>query len=599
MSELVWDGKYDAAQRRVLPRRIALPFQTVEAVNESSQDRQKSIDLFGSGRPPEWRNRLIWGDKKYVLPSLLEGFAGKVDLVYIDPPFYTGDNFSMQVKVDGEDFTKEPTVIEQKAYRDTWGRGLDGYLEWFYETVVVPNELLSETGSIFVHLDYHIGHYAKVILDEVFGQRNFRNEIVWWYYNKLQGNVDHFARNHDTIFYYRKGKTGTFTRLQEQRDKPARQQKRVWDAKSGSLKQARDADGKLEYYTVTERLIDDVWRLPYLMPADQTENLRYPTQKPKALIERVILSASEPGDLVLDCFGGSGTTAEVAELHQRRWIVGDLSRFAIHTTRKRLLLVPNLTPFIVANLGKYERQVWQTAEFGESAAARTEAYRTFILDLYKADPVTGYSWLHGIRQGRMVHVGTVDSPVTTGDVRQIATEFRRSMGTGKDAPSSKSVDVLGWDFAFELNEVAKQEAARAGIEMRFVRIPREVLDKRAVDQGDIRFFELAALSVDVTHKKRSTTVLLNDFIIPLDDVPADVQAAISNWRQWIDYWAIDWDNKEDTFHNEWQAFRTRSTKDLEITASHTYEQAGQYRVVVKVIDILGNDTTKTILVDIP
>jgi hypothetical protein len=200
----------------------------------------------------------------------------------------------------------------------------------------------------------------------------------------------------------------------------------------------------------------------------------------------------------------------------------------------------------------------------------------------------------------MVHVDTVDSPVTTGDVKQIATEFRRSIGTGVDAPTSKSVDVLGWDFAFELNEVAKQEAARAGIEIHFWRIPREVLDKRAIEQGDIRFFELAALAVEVKcKKKRTAAVRLTDFIIPLDDVPDDVQKEISSWHQWIDYWAIDWDNKEDTFHNEWQAFRTRNSKSLEISASHTYEQSGQYRVVVKVIDILGNDTTKTITVDVP
>ena len=598
MTELTWDGKYDQEGRRTGPLRVALPFQTVEVVNESSQDRQKSLELFGAGREPDWRNRLIWGDRKYVLPSLMQEFAGKVNLVYIDPPFYTGDNFTMQVKVDGEDFTKEPTVIEQKAYRDTWGRGLDSYLRWFYETVVILNDLLAEDGSVFVHLDYHIGHYAKVILDEVFGQGNFRNEIVWWYYNKLQGNVDHFARNHDTIFYYRKSKQGTFSRVQEQREQPKRQQRRVWDPKTATLKQARDADGKLEYYTVTERLVDDVWRLPYLMPADLTENLRYPTQKPTALVERVILAASNPEDLVLDCFCGSGTTADVAERSQRRWIAADIGRFAVHTTRKRLLSIADVRPFVVQNLGKYERQLWQTAEFGESAAARTQSYRNLILDLYKAKPIGGYLWLHGVKQGRMVHVGTVDAPVAVGDIRQIATEFRRIMGSGNDAPSSKSVDILGWDFAFELNEVAKQEAARAGIELRFWRIPREILDKRAVEQGDIRFFELAALSVVTSVKGQAATLTIKDFVIPLDDVPLDVQRAISSWTQWLDYWAVDWDYKDDTFHNQWQSFRSRSKPDLETSARHTFEGAGVYTVVVKVIDILGNDTTKALTVEI-
>jgi adenine-specific DNA-methyltransferase len=147
MTELIWDGKYDKNGRKVAPLRVSLPFQTVETVNETAQERQRSLDLFGSGRDPEWRNRLIWGDKKYVLPSLLDEFAGKVDLIYIDPPFATGADFSFQVQIEGERFTKEPSIIEQKAYRDTWGRGLDSYLQWFYETSIFLRDLLSEEGG--------------------------------------------------------------------------------------------------------------------------------------------------------------------------------------------------------------------------------------------------------------------------------------------------------------------------------------------------------------------------------------------------------------------------------------------------------------------
>jgi adenine-specific DNA-methyltransferase len=302
---------------------------------------------------------------------------------------------------------------------------------------------------------------------------------------------------------------------------------------------------------------------------------------------------------VADFFCGSGTTAAVAEKLGRRWIVCDLGRFAVHTTRKRLLTIPDVGPFAVQNLGKYERQLWQAAEFGETAAARLAAYRTFILDLYHAQPVHGYTWLHGLRAGHMVHVGTVDAPVTVGDVKQIAMEFRKTIGRGKDSPTSMSVDVLGWDFAFEVNEVARQDAARAGIDMRFVRIPREVLDKRAVSQGDVAFYELAALAVDVEHTKNHVTLTVTDFIIPLDDVPEDIQRAVSKWPQWIDYWAVDWDNHGDTFHNEWQTYRSRKSPELELSASHEYASSGEYTIVVKVIDILGNDTTKTLTVTIP
>jgi adenine-specific DNA-methyltransferase len=194
----------------------------------------------------------------------------------------------------------------------------------------------------------------------------------------------------------------------------------------------------------------------------------------------------------------------------------------------------------------------------------------------------------------MVHVGTVDAPVTNGDVKQIVAEFRKAVCTRENAPSPKGVDILGWDFAFELNEVAKQDAGRAGIDLHLVRIPREVLEKRAVEQGDIHFFELAALSVGTAQKGRKVVITLEDFVIPLDDVPADVRAAVRHWSQWIDYWAVDWDNKGDAFHNEWQAYRTKKSNELTLTTEHEYSETGEYLVVVKVIDILGNDTTKTL-----
>ena len=322
--------------------------------------------------------------------------------------------------------------------------------------------------------------------------------------------------------------------------------------------------------------------------------MNYATQKPLALLERIITTSSPEGGLVADFFCGSGTTLVAAEQLGRRWVGCDLGRFAIHTSRKRLLSIVDVKPFVVQNLGKYERQLWQEAEFGESATARTAAYRTFLLDLYHAQPVAGYNWLHGLKQGRMVHVGTVDAPVTTGDVKQIVAEFRKAVGTGKDAPSTKGVDLLGWDFAFELNEVARQDAEKAGIDLRLVRIPREVLEKRAVEQGDIRFFELAALSVSKKQTGRKVTLTLEDFVIPLDDVPADVQKAVTHWSQWIDYWAVDWDNKGDAFHNEWQAYRTRKSNKLTLTVGHEYDEPGDYTIVVKVIDILGNDTTKAL-----
>jgi hypothetical protein len=220
-TELVWEGKYDADGKRVAPLRVALPFQNVETVNESAQERERSLFQYAAREQP-WRNRLIWGDKKYVLPALLAEFAGQVNLIYIDPPFDTGADFSFTAAVPASDdeeddalaFTKQPSIIEQKAYRDTWGRGMESYLQWFYETAVLLHELLVENGSIYVHLDWHVGHYVKVILDEVFGAENCQGEVVWKRASTVKGNFGQGSKlwspNVESIFPYACGQGYTF-----------------------------------------------------------------------------------------------------------------------------------------------------------------------------------------------------------------------------------------------------------------------------------------------------------------------------------------------------------------------------------------------------
>ncbi len=640
-TELVWDGKYKDG-KKASPLRISLPFQDVETVNESAQERQKMLDLFSSGGSADWRNRLIWGDKRYILPSLLDEFAGKIDLVYIDPPFDTGADFSFTTQIPDSNtaFTKEPSVIEQKAYRDTWGRGLDSYLHWFYETVTLLRELLSETGSLYVHLDWRMVHYAKAILDEVFGIDRFQNEIIWQR-SLPHGNIDYkFGASHDTLLRYSKGDRFTWNpqytphREEYLRDfykyndngrtyrliscinpNPNRPNltyewngvTRVWKFSKDRMRRMHE-EGLLVYskngvpsykgYLDTMRGVpmQDTWvDIPPLMGSSR-EWIEYPTQKPEALLERIMNASSEEGDLVLDCFCGSGTTAAVAERLNRRWITCDLGRFAVHTTRKRLLGIPNVKPFVVQNLGKYERQLWQADEFGPQATQRVVAYTTFILDLYHAQPLFGRTWLHGVKGNRVVHVGSIDSPVTLADVRSIIIEWQRNVG--KSEVRTTGIDVLGWDFAFELNEVARQQALDAGVDLKFYMIPREVLEKKAVEQGDIQFFELAALFVDTHVSGRTLTVELTNFVPPLDYVPQEIRSKITAWGSWIDYWAVDFDFKGDTFHNEWQSYRTKANKAIATKTTNMYDSAGTYCVNVKVIDILGNDTTRTLQVEI-
>jgi adenine-specific DNA-methyltransferase len=609
MTELTWEGKYSNG-KKTPPVRIALPFQTIETINETRKTKPHGmVDMFAqaanqNAQKDEWRNRLIWGDKKYVLPSLLPEFAGKVNLIYIDPPFDTGANFSFErvIPQDPDDenskeekFTKEASVIEQKAYRDTWGKGLDSFLQWFYETAVLLRELLAEDGSIYVHLDWHVGHYAKIILDEVFGYDNLRNEIVWWYIT-TPAPVNNYAKQHDMIFFYSKGNKNIFNRdevrvpySEETLSKKA--SRRVFHQANKSYQQKPNELGKV---------CPDVWDIPIINPFAH-ERVSYATQKPEALLERIIKASSNEGDLVLDCFCGSGTTAATAEKLGRRWITCDLGRFAIHTARKRFLGIEGIKPFEVQNLGKYERQAWLKAEFDATDVAQRIAveqdYRNFILNLYHARPLEGYTWLHGAKAGRLVHIGSVDAPVTVEDIKSSIKEFWKLVGK-ETAATSNGIDFLGWDFAFETNETAKHFAEMNNVQVNFKRIPREVLEKKAVEQGDIKFYELAALALEVAQTGREITLNLSNFIMSPDDVPSDIQSKITHWSQWIDYWAVDWDFQNDTFHNQWQSYRTKQNLKLDLSVKHTFEAAGTYKVLVKVIDILGNDTTKLLNIEI-
>jgi len=620
MTELIWDGKYKDGKKQG-PVRIALPFQTIETVNESAQERQRSLELFSAGRESEWRNRLIWGDKKYVLPSLLPEFSGEVDLIYIDPPFDTGQDFSHTATIpdhpesDDEEettFLKQPSIIEQKAYRDTWGvspeeraRGisqLDRYLRWFYETASLLRELLSETGAIYVHLDQSVVHYAKLVMDETFGEDSFLNHIIWSY-RRWPSVADNFQTMHDDILLYAKNGSArrVFNTLYEP---PSESYLKRFKGKTQIL----DPESKTRKLVVDEPTkglpLRDVWDIS-IVAGFKSERTGFPTQKPESLLERIISVSSSEGALVLDCFVGSGTTAVVAEKLRRRWIACDLGRFAIHTTRKRLLGVQGVRPFVVQNLGKYERQAWQVAEFPangkdhlEEQKQREAAYRQFILSLYHANSFSGQAWLHGTKSGRMVHVGAVDAPVTLADVKAIAKEAWKALSSGKNAATKAAVDVLGWDFAFELNELAKQVAAESRVDVAFKKIPREVLDKKAVEQGDVRFFELGALSVDLKQNGLDSALKLTDFVIPTDDIPEEARTSVKHWSQLIDYWAVDWDYKNDTFHNQWQTYRTKKEPKIELEAKYKYAEPGKYTIVVKVIDILGNDTTKTLEVTI-
>ncbi|MEX2556392.1 MAG: site-specific DNA-methyltransferase [Actinomycetota bacterium] len=627
---LEWDGKPTEVER------LSLPFQTVETINQSRATRDRDSGSLladqsaGADHPP---NQLIWGDNKLVMSSLLKDYAGKIDLIYIDPPFDTGTDFSFRIQVGDVDIAKAPSILEESAYRDTWGRGQSSYMTMLYERIVLIDELLSENGLLFLHLGSNVSHYGKVACDEVFGPASYVNEIIWKrqtaHSDSGQG-ARHLGRVHDTILLYRKGGGGSWTMEYTPYDEAYVDSfyKHVEDG-TGRRYRLSDATGpggaskgnpRYEFLGVTrywrfseERMeelyeegrivqtkpgavpaqkryldempgvpLQDLWLDVPPVQAQAYERRGYDTQKPEALLERIIRLATDPGNLVADFFCGSGTTAAVAEKLGRRWVACDLGRFAIHTTRKRLLDIPDCGPFEIKNLGAYERQRWQRA----SGNGRLTDYLDTILSFYKAEPVEGFTNLHGQKAGRMIHVGATDAPVTIDELEEVMDEMADN--------GIESCDVLGWEWEMGLHDTISETARRRGLDLRPLQIPREIIEPGVRDADAVRFFELAHVDLDVKRSKREVSVVLKDFAIPSEElIPSQVRDRIESWSDLIDYWSVDFDYTDDTFHNQWQAYRTREEPKLARESDpHAYEEAGRHTIVVKIIDIFGNDTTK-------
>lgn len=584
---LYWPGK------RTEVDRIALPFQVVETVNVSRATRETAPLLAGvaDGTETAWRNKLVWGENKYIMASLLDqGFGGKINLIYTDPPFATGQDFTVKMKVGDQEWTKQASLIEQKAYWDTWGKGIDSYLQMMYDRLVLMRNLLAEDGSIYVHLDATVGHFVKVLLDEIF-PGGFQREIIWriGWISGYKSAAKNWIRNHDTILFYVKT-PGDFVFNKQYVPYPEGYKRRGGQEPTGPGYPIEDVwnANPFEFAFTGEDSLDSIQ-----IKSFSTEKTGFETQKNVSIARRIIYASSKKGDLVGDFFCGSGTTAAVAEKLGRRWIMADLSRFAIQVSRKRLLDIPDCKPFEILNLGKYERQYWQVHVNGEGAQQHEVLlrYLHFIVRLYRAERATGFAHLHGRKAGRMVHVGAVDAPVTLSEIKEGLDEC--------SANEFRGLDVLGWEWEMGLHDLVTAEARKRGVDLRLLTIPREVMDPRAVEAGDIDFYELAYLDVALDRSASGFQVALKNFIIPNQDlVPEEVRGKIKRWSDYVDFWAVDWNYQGDTFHNEWQSYRRRQHPALQLESDpHTYDEPGQYQVMVKVIDVFGNDTTKVLKVD--
>ena len=649
-TELVWEGKYDeyGNRRAVRLPSTPLPLQRIETIDEP-RDRSTAQRLpfdETSAHCDDFRNMLIWGDNKLAMAALLEQFRGKIDLIYIDPPFAVGADFTVQVQLgdEGDEVLKEHSVLEEVAYRDTWGKGMDSYLHMMYERLCLMHELLCGEGCLFVHSDWRVNSLLRVMLDEVFGAECFRNEIVWRRAPNLgrQAAASQLGRVIETIYVYSKqagslfrGET-PYRSQQVELDRQGKPRGAKWDderqcyfttAPRGdytdeSVEQLRQ-EGRV-YESNTGRVyikyflrkgpdglwykdqpVDTLWDDGDVKPlrhCSQDElGIGYSTQKPEGLLNRIVKWASPPNALVMDVFCGSGTTLAVAEKLGRRWIGVDLGRYAIHVSRKRLIQVQRelhekgqpYRSFDVYNLGRYERQWWQL----DRLKGTDDEHRRVVLRFYKAAELANppSPLLHGKKNGAYVHVDEIDGIFTFEELREVAAA---AQGAG-----ARELHCLAWEFEMELAHKKQAVEAETGLTIRLKYIPREIMES---NRNDVQFFEAGYLQAQAVKHKGKVDVKLTHFSPALAEVPeremeALRERAVRSPFDFIDFWAVDFEWREGKpFEHHWQDFRTRKDRSLKTKtdASWEYQTKGTHQICVKVIDVFGVDTTTVIEVEV-
>ncbi len=577
--ELVWSGK----TREVCT--AILPFQTLEHIDEprkeKSENQELALDTVGR-QAKGWTDKLIWGDNKLILSSLRSGAlrrqiedAGGLKLIYIDPPFDVGADFSIDIEIGGETFHKEPNLIEQIAYRDTWGRGADSFIAMIYERLILMRDLMHRDGSIYVHCDWRVNSFIKLAMDEVFGANCFVNEIIWKrkggsanpqnrlgvvtdsliHYGKTDSYLFHpqFTRDSDDVKEYIAERfTNTDPDGRKYRKSPiispnprpnltydykgikppkngwsiSREMMEQWD-KEGKLCFPKEKDGRIERKIYEDEYqgqpVPNLWTDIFVINPVAAERLDYPTQKPESLLERIFATSSNEGDLVADFFCGSGTTAAVAEKLGRKWIATDLGKFGIHTTRKRLIQVQrelkasgrSFRAFEVLNLGRYERQAYLNVGGRLSGKKKDQALdrkeQEFRELILKAYRA------ESLPDAAFFHGKNGGRLVVVGPINlPVGRLFVEEVITECRKRGASRVDVLAFEFEMGLFPAVLDEAKQKGIDIAPKTIPPEVFDKRAVEKGQVRFHDVAYIEVTPRFdqkNKLALTVELTDFSV--------------------------------------------------------------------------------------
>lgn len=606
LPDIVRDGNREAAailDRLSSANRITLQTNEVVLPAKASNNIRFQSNQITPNNLAEL-NRLIYGDNLLAMQALLAGdpatglpsLRGKVDLIYIDPPFDSKADYRTKLTLPGGDINQKPTTIEQFAYADTWKDGTVSYLRMLYPRLVLMRELLSDHGSIYVHIDWHVGHYVKVLMDEIFGKENFVNEIVWCY-SGPQRSFQNFSRKHDSIFLYKKTDTATFN-VQRIAHKSGLHGKGGLGFRNGE-----ENNDRLRELEEQGKVLEDWWIDISTVGRIVKEITGYATQKPEALLERIIKASSNEGDLVCDFFGGSGTTAAVAERLGRRWITSDIGKPATLVMRKRLI-DQDVRPFLYQAIGDYQKEMMHSTKLFKSIGDLSQQ----VMQLYGALPFTpdqvsdrNYGYIKDERT--LVYVDSPNKLTGRATLRRASEATQSLLGGGW-----KKCIVLAWNFSFDISTAIEEFKQTVEVLV----IPPDLMERlkkqgfsKLVQNGTIRFSGLQYLALHPIEKQTLgendvLSIRLRDYVqlspdnIPLDDKDREAVRRVmaEDPLALIEYWSIDPDYDGQTFRSTWQDYRENTAQDhdalhcvyrADLTVPHKESRA----VCVKAVDVFG------------
>jgi len=548
-------------------------------------------EVYGDKTSKEF-NKLFWGDNLQVLSHLLKDYRGKIDLIYIDPPFDSKADYVKRVKIRGEKIEGEQqSILEEKQYTDIWEN--DEYLQFMYERLLLMRELLSEKGSIYLHCDWHKNSYLRLITDEVFGKENLVNEIVWYYPNKFKFEFARsFGTDTETLLLYAKNKgKHTLNHIEVSIKGGKRKQNRVtWDAELKKMVTVKDESGNVIYYEKGKKIVGALWEIPRVNSmADEASG--YPTQKPEELLERVILASSNDGDVILDSFSGSGTTLAVAQKLGRKWIGCDINMGAVQTTTKRLAQIVDeqikkdgsklikdsfkgLLAFKVLNVNDYDI-------FKNEVEAKD-----IVMDTYGIEPIKR-TWFDGELDNNLVKVMPLNRVLNKLDIKEAIKNVSENIEnftpkittkTGEDI-YKEGVILICSGAEIDAEDYLKKEN-NTGVSITI----RNILN----DKKNLIFKKKPEARVETRVSDRELTLTIKEFYSPI----LMRKLELENFKQIIDSVAIDIDYDGKLFNAE---IMDLPDKKGVITGEYkyTYPKKGNYKVAVKIIDVLGEEYFET------